>query len=150
LAGLQCSNNYIANAALRQKINNHMKACGIGSVNLLGKVATEAAYRHGAAWLDSLLDYIRVNQQFFYDSINAVGLPVKVLPMDSLYLAWMDCRQMGLNADELFDFMLCRGRLWFDDGRKFGPQAHGFLRVNLGCPRSTVAQAVDRLHAVFL
>jgi len=149
LAGLQCSNNYIANASLRQTLTNHMKACGIGSVNLLGKVATEAAYRYGAQWLDSLLDYMRANQQFFRERINAGGLPLKVLPMDSLYLAWMDCRQMGLEAAEIFDFMLCRGRLWFDDGRKFGPQGYGFLRVNLGCPRATVLQAVERLQAAF-
>jgi len=149
LAGLQCSNNYIANKKLRQTIANHMKKCATGSVNLMGKVATEAAYTHGASWLDGLLDYIRTNQQFFRDTVNAANLPVKVLPMDSLYLAWMDCREMELEAAQLFDFMLRRARLWFDDGRKFGPQGHGFLRVNLGCSRTTIRQAVERLQAAF-
>jgi len=150
LAGLQCSNNYIPNAKLRQIVTNHMKACGIGSVNLMGKVATEAAYRKGSLWLDGLLDYIRANQQYFHDEVNGAGLPVKVFPMDSLYLAWLDCRPMGLESADLFDFMVRRARLWFDDGRKFGPQGHGFLRVNLGCPRTTVTEAVKRLQDVFI
>jgi len=150
LAGLQCSNNYIPNEKLRQTITNHMKICGIGSVNLLGKIATQAAYAQGASWLDNLLDYIRINQSFFRENVNKADLPVKVLPMESLYLAWVDCRKMGLDAADLFDFMTRRAKLWFDDGRKFGPQGHGFLRVNLGCPRATVEQAVESLKAAFI
>jgi len=150
LAGLQCSNNYIPNAKLRQVINDHIKNCGIGSVNVMGKVATQAAYEQGVTWLDALLDYIRINQRLFRDNINNAGLPLKVLEMESLYLAWVDCQQMKLGAAELFDFMLRKARLWFDDGRKFGPQGHGFLRVNLGCPHTTVEQAIERLKSAFI
>jgi len=149
LAGLQCSNNYIPNEKIRQIITKHCQACGLGSVNLLGKVATQAAYMQAASWLDDLLDYIRANQKFWRESVNASGLPIHALPMESLYLSWIDCRPMGLEAAELHDFMLRRARLWFDDGRKFGSQGHGFLRVNLGCPRSTVEQAIERLRAAF-
>jgi len=147
LAGLQCSNNYIPNAKLRQIVTTHMQACGLSSVSLMGKVATQAAYTHAEPWLDSLLDYIRANQIFFREQINYSNLPLTALSMESLYLSWLDCRQMGLEAAELFDYMLCGPKLWFDDGRKFGPQGHGFLRVNLGCPRQTVEQAVERLKS---
>jgi len=149
LAGLQCSNNYIPNARLRQIIMTHMQSCGIASVNIMGRVATQAAYAQGAPWLDCLLNYLRDNQNFFRHQINEAGLPLTVFPMESLYLAWLDCRQMDMEAAELFDFMLRKARVWFDDGRKFGPQGHGFLRVNLGCPRHTVEQAITRLKMAF-
>lgn len=67
------------------------------------------------------------------------------LPADSLYLAWMDCRALGMDADSLDKFMLTKARLWLDKGQKFGAEGHGYMRVNLGCPRSTVDEAVRRL-----
>ncbi|MDE4142844.1 hypothetical protein [Phaeobacter gallaeciensis] len=42
-------------------------------------------------------------------------------------------------------FMLTEARLWLDKGQKFGAEGHGYMRVNLGCPRSTVDEALSRL-----
>ena len=71
---------------------------------------------------------------------------VRVLPAQSLYLAWMDCRALGLDAAELDRFMLTQARLWLDRGLKFGPEGAGYMRVNLGCPRATVDEAISRLR----
>jgi cystathionine beta-lyase len=57
----------------------------------------------------------------------------------------MDCRGLGMAAPELEKFMLTQARVWFDRGSKFGAQGHGFMRVNLGCPRSTIDEALGRL-----
>ncbi|MNF86787.1 Cystathionine beta-lyase PatB [compost metagenome] len=70
---------------------------------------------------------------------------IKVLPTDSLYLAWMDCRGLGMNADELDRFMLKEARVWLDKGQKFGIEGHGFMRANLGCSRATVDVAIQRI-----
>ncbi|WP_201777141.1 hypothetical protein [Streptacidiphilus neutrinimicus] len=43
--------------------------------------------------------------------------------------------------------MLTRVRLWLDKGQKFGLKGHGYVRVNLGCPRATVDEAIQRLTA---
>jgi cystathionine beta-lyase len=72
---------------------------------------------------------------------------LKVLPADSLYLAWMDCRGLEMDADALDKFMLTKARLWLDKGQKFGREGHGYMRVNLGCPRATVDEAIVRLAA---
>ncbi|MNT60865.1 Cystathionine beta-lyase PatB [compost metagenome] len=50
-----------------------------------------------------------------------------------------------MNAEELKKFMLIKARLWLDKGQKFGAEGHGYMRVNLGCPRSTVDEAFNRL-----
>ena len=70
-----------------------------------------------------------------------------MLPADSLYLAWMDCRGLGMDAESLNKFMLTTARLWLDKGQKFGAAGRGYMRVNLGCPRATVDEAIRRLTA---
>jgi len=149
ITGLQCANHFIADKKLRGKITAHLTQCGLTGANVMGMVATEAAYTGGEDWLAAFLAYIRSNQELFATAINQAGLPVRILPMDSLYLAWMDCRQTGLDAAALNDFMLTKARLWLDDGRKFGAQGHGFMRVNLGCARKITEEAVTRLKTAF-
>ena len=57
----------------------------------------------------------------------------------------MDCCGLGMDADALNSFMLTKARLWLDKGQKFGAEGHGYMRVNLGCPRATVDEAICRL-----
>ena len=111
------------------------------------EVATEAAYTHGEPWLEDLLDYLRGNHAHFAGTVNATLPPLHVLPADALYLAWMDCRGLGMDPPALDRFMLTRARLWFDRGPRFGAEGRGYLRVNLGCPRATVDEALSRLTA---
>lgn len=107
-------------------------------------VAAEAAYTHGEPWLEQLLAYLRGNHAHFAHAVNSATAKLRVLPADSLYLAWMDCRGLGLDAAALDRFMLTKARLWLDKGQKFGLEGHGYMRVNLGCPRSTVDEAIAR------
>jgi len=115
------------------------------SVNTLGMIAAEAAYSHGEPWLEELLLYLRENHAHFRDAIHSLTSKIEVLPADSLYLAWTDCRGLGLDADVLNRFMLTEARLWLDKGQKFGIEGHGYMRANLGCPRSTIDEAIRRL-----
>jgi len=148
LAGLQCANLLVPDPRLREELCRQIERNFYGKMNLLGMVATEAAYTHGGPWLAALLDYLRDNQRRFASALNARTAKVRVLEMDSLFLAWMDCRGLGLEVEALNHFMLTKARVWFDKGQKFGPEGHGFLRANLGCPRRIVDEALERLGAV--
>ena len=108
-------------------------------------IAAEAAYTHAESWLEELIPYLRQNHSHFANAINQLTKKIHVLPADALYLAWMDCRGLGMSPDELSKFILTEARLWFDNGQKFGHEGHGYMRVNLGCPRVTVDEAVSRL-----
>ncbi|MGN6574267.1 MAG: MalY/PatB family protein, partial [Nocardioides sp.] len=147
LPGLQTANVFIPDRRLREEFARHYERNSFPVANLLGIVAAEAAYTHGEPWLEELLAYLRGNHALFAEKVDAATDKVRVLPADSLYLAWMDCRGLGMDAESLDDFMLTRARLWLDKGQKFGREGHGYMRVNLGCPRSTVEEAVDRLVA---
>ncbi|MFF3417461.1 MalY/PatB family protein [Streptomyces sp. NPDC002698] len=145
LPGLQSANVFVPDPRLRAELERQYDRNVFPLVNVLGMVAAEAAYAHGEPWLEELLTYLRGNHAHFARAVNSATSKVRVLPADSLYLAWMDCRGLGMDAESLDRFMLTRARLWLDKGQKFGAEGHGYMRVNLGCPRSTVDEAVDRL-----
>lgn len=145
LAGLQCAQVFIPDRRLRGEFTRQLQRNQFHLVNLAGMVAAEAAYAHGEPWLESLLQTIGANQRHFADTVNAAGWGLRVHAMDALYLAWIDCRGLGLAADEIDDLLLRRARVWFDKGSKFGVEGRGFVRANLGCPRAVVEQALERL-----
>lgn len=144
-AGLQCANIFIPNERLRTEFIAQSERCGVKLLNNLGPVACEAAYRHCATWVDAMLDYVAENQRHFAAGVRELDLPLRVMPTGSLYLAWIDCRALGLSPSELHDQMIRRARLWLDPGSKFGSAGEGFMRINLACPRSTVDEALNRL-----
>src|SRR5699024_745981 len=94
--------------------------------------------------------YVRANHEHFAHEVNTRVPEITVIPADSLYLAWMDCRGLGMDAEELQDFMLTKARIWFDQGQKFSTEGRGYMRANLGCPRSTVDEASEPLvYAIY-
>lgn len=145
LAGLSCANILIPNERLRQAYRAQSERNGIFVVNTMGTAACEAAYRHGEPWMDAMLQYVAGNQEHFAKRVKELDLPLTVTPTGALYLAWVDFRRLGMAADELHDFLLRRARLWLDPGAKFGTEGESFMRVNLGCPRSLVDDALERL-----
>jgi len=145
LPGLQCANVIVADRRRREEFARRYERNLFPVVNLLGMVAAEAAYAHGEPWLEQLLPYLRANHSRFAEAINRATTRLRVLPADALYLAWMDCRGLGLDPDSLNTFMLTQARVWLDKGQKFGLAGHGYMRVNLGCPRATVDEAIRRL-----
>jgi cystathionine beta-lyase len=145
VAGLQCANMFIPDKRIREAFQAQCERNGISNANTMGTAACEAAYRHGEAWADAMLEYVRGNQQHFAARVKELGLPLTVTPTDALYLAWIDCRRLGMSGPQLHDFLLRKASLWLDHGTKFGEAGEGFMRINLACPRSLVDEALTRL-----
>lgn len=150
IAGLSCANIFIPNERLRQAYRAQSERNGTFFVNTLGTAACEAAYRDGEPWANAMLDYVRGNQVHFARRVSELKLPLTVTPTGSLYLAWIDCRRLGMSPAKLHDFLLRRVRLWLDPGAKFGSDGEGFMRINLACPRQLVDEALSRLASVLL
>ena len=70
---------------------------------------------------------------------------VRMAAAEATYLAWLDCRGTGL-ADP-YTFFLEEARVALNDGRAFGPGGEGFVRLNFGCPRALLAEALTRMAA---
>ena len=146
LAGLKTSNITIADEQLRARFKKTLERTALGGVGAFGVVALEAAYNHGEEWLSQVLDYIMGNLRYLEKYI-AEHLPqIKVVPLEGTYLAWLDCRSLGLGKKELERMMLEEARVYLDEGYIFGIEGEGFERVNLACPRSVLVEALGRIR----
>ncbi|MDD5799105.1 MAG: pyridoxal phosphate-dependent aminotransferase [Coriobacteriales bacterium] len=145
LAGLQVSNIYIPNPQLRQRFRRQNAASGYSQANVLGLVATEAAYRHGDEWLHQLKDYLQGNIALVAEQLRRRTPELRLVTPQSTYLLWIDCRQLGLDDEGLRRLVEDQARLWLDMGDVFGPDGSGFIRINVACPRAVLSQAVGQL-----
>jgi cystathionine beta-lyase len=146
LAGLQCSFAIIPNQSLRRRFIG--SGLGLVSwVNLLGRAAALAAYRHGSDWLQQLLVYLQGNRDFLYDFVIADLPQLSMVKPEGTYLAWLDCSQAGITGNP-YEFFLEKARLALGDGENFGPGGEGFVRLNFGCPRPILAEALERMKRV--
>jgi cystathionine beta-lyase len=149
IAGLQTANTIIPDKDLRKRFQRAVHSAGIELANVFGVVALEAAYSdEGEAWLERLLDYLWENLTLVRD-FAADRMPgLRVFPLEGTYLIWLDCRDLHPDDKTLKDLLLRHG-VWLDEGSKFGPGGRGFLRLNIACPRSLLAEALERMAAAF-
>jgi len=140
IAGLGCSVAIIENPDLRAKFARVRKGL-VPSVNLLGFTAAEAAYRDGDEWNRQQLTYLRANRDYLLREINALpGL--KMDANEATYLAWIDASALGKESPQKF---FEQAGVGLSDGKDFGdPQ---FVRLNFGCPRSRLEEAIRRMRA---
>ena len=148
LAGLQCSNIFIANKTLRERFCREMKAVGCDLINAAGLAACKAAYLYGEEWLDQLKEYIFGNILFLEKYCRENMPKVRVIHPEGTYLAWMDFRSLGLDQKELDRRIAQKAGVWLDTGTMFGEEGTGFQRVNTACQRSLLQEAMDRIRGV--
>jgi len=139
LAGLGCSFAVIPSESLRRCFVQ-AKAGIVPMINPYGYLAAEAAYRDCEEWRRALVDYLRGNRDMLAEALATMPGGLSMAPVEGTYLAWIDIRRAGL--DEPVRFFEEAG-VGLQDGREFdGP---GFLRMNFGCPRSVLKEALARM-----
>jgi cystathionine beta-lyase len=149
VAGLQLSNVFIPNERLRRQYLRAFSAAGLSQPSYLGFVACKAAYDGGEAWLEDLLVYLKANFDYLRDYLAEHIPAIKLVEPEGTYLAWLDCRELGLDHKQLEDFIINDAKLWLDGGTMFGPEGEGFQRMNLACPRATLTDALERLAQAY-
>ena len=116
--------------------------------NIFGTVALEAAYTHGDEWLEQLINYLHTNY-IFLENFFAEYLPeAKVMKPEATYLIWIDFSAYGLTNEDL-NQKLIEGGVGLNRGVQFGKQGSGFMRMNIGCPKSVLEEALIRIRKVF-
>lgn len=146
LAGLAESMAIIPNLNLRGKFQQMLTKTGAGMLNIFGLVAAEAAYTHGEPWLEELLDYLSLNRQTLMGYFNANIPQIKVINPEGTYLAWLDCRRLGMETGELREFFVQQAGVGLVDGSMFGTDGAGFQRINFACPRSLLTEGLQRIE----
>lgn len=148
LAGLASSEIIIPNPDLRAKFKTFMNDTVHIFGNIFGDVALEAAYTHGAPWLDQLRDYLTDNVEYTKNFLAQNMPEVKTYQHEATYLLWVNFKELGLTHEQLWDKLLNVAHLGFNDGKIFGTAGDNFMRINLACPRSTVEEAMNRLMKI--
>lgn len=138
LPALGCSFAIISDKELRTRFRQTMRGL-VHSVNVLGIAAALAAYRDGEPWRQALLEYLRGNRDLV-EGFVADTPPLAMTHVEATYLAWIDVR--GLDVDDATAFFETAG-VGLENGRRYG--LDGYVRLNFGCPRATLREALSRI-----
>lgn len=143
IAGLHCAVTIIPDETLRQQFLAAYQGL-VSSVSITGYVAALAAYRHGDPWLQEVLTYLEGNRDYLADYVNNYLPGVHMLKPEGTFLAWLDCREAGLQAPDRF--FLERARVALNSGAAFGRGGEGFARLNFACRRALLTEALERMR----
>ena len=149
LAGMATSNLFIPDPEMRRKFRSELLDVGQENMNRLGLFACRAAYEGGGEWLDQLIGYLAGNLALVRDFCKNRVPQIQLVEPEGTYLAWLDCRELGMTDDELMAFFSNEAKVWLDPGTHSGEQGSGFMRFNLGSSRSVIAQALDQIEAAW-
>ena len=149
LAGLQLSNIFIENDALRRAFRREILSAGYSQPNSLGLFAAQAAYEKGAAWLNELLSYLESNYQKTKAFLEGHMPKVRLIEPEGTYPLWLDFSAYGMTDEALDAIIIHKANLWLDSGHIFGAAGEGFQRLNIACPWSVLEQGLQNLAAAF-
>ncbi len=142
IPGLGLSTLVIADPEQRKAIKQVFESLHVGNTNPFSIVAFEAAYRGGAAWLDALMQYLAETCAQVADYFVREIPQIQVNKPEATYLLWLDCRGLNLDDQQLRDFFIKKCHLGLSPGSMFGEGGSGFMRMNIGAPRSKVLEAL--------
>lgn len=147
IAGIVSSYSVVPNEKLRCPFYEWLAANELNEPTLFAPIATVAAFREGEEWRRQMLAYVEDNVRFVEDYCREHIPAVKPLRPEASFLVWLDCRALGLSHDALVDLFVKRAHLALNDGEMFGPGGEGFMRLNVGTPRSVLRTALHSLAA---
>ena len=147
VAGLEQSAIVCDSEALREAIAADINASGVKAGNAFALAATRACYTDSDAWLEGLLAYLKDNRDAMMAFAAEHWPRVRVMPAQATYLMWIDCSALGLSQEELLE-RIHAVHVKVNDGLFFGERGRGFIRLNVGCPRAQLMEALERLKDV--
>ena len=144
IAGLQTSAIVVPNARLRERVMRALSNDKVAEPNFFACAAAQAAFEHGAEWLDELREYVFANREFAGAFLRERVPEVRLVEAQATYLLWVDCSAVVANAREFVSFMRERTGLMVCPGEAYGKPGAGFVRINVACPRCTLEDAMNR------
>ena len=148
LGGLKTSYVVIRDAKIRETLLERLKSNSITSPNVFAVPAIIAAYNESEQWLDDMTDYVESNFEIVYDFFEKYMPKAKVMKSDSSFLAWIDVREVFNDEEESKEFFR-NANLTMVIGSYFVKDGEGFIRLNIGCPKETLNEALSRIKETY-
>lgn len=145
IAGIVSSYAIVPDARLREKFYSFLEAGELNAGTIFAFTATKAAYTYGAEWLQQMRSYVIENVNFVDEYLKKNIPQIKAYRPQASFLIWLDCRELGLSQPDLVHLFEDKAGLALNDGTMFGKEGEGFMRLNVGCPRSILSKALESL-----
>lgn len=146
IAGLDHSTFLIPDAQMRAKIAAMASRIGMKGGNLLGVLATTAAYETGDEWLAEVKQIVQDNRDLAVRELTAAG--AKVWPNEGTYLLFVDLRPFGKSSDELYALLMDKAKVRLNKGTEYGQAGDGFMRLNLATTPALMQEGLRRICAL--
>lgn len=149
IPGLSSSFFIIQDKKIREQFIDFLDKAELSNGSLFAFLAPQAAYEKGENWLQQLKEYLQGNIDYI-DHFLLENIPkIKVCRPEASFLVWLDCRSLNMDQKALQAFFLEEAKLALNPGFSFGAGGEGFMRLNIGCSRQILCEAMFRLKAAF-
>lgn len=145
IPGLVSSWMVVKDPELRRGLFHWLEVNEFSAPVMVSAIGAEAAYRNGEQWLEEMLDYVADNITFVEKYLADNCPAVKMVKPEASFLVWLDFRALGLPQEKLVDLIVNDAHVALNDGAMFGAQGKGFMRLNVGTPRSVLRDALDHI-----
>lgn len=149
MPGLASSYSIIENDAYRKQFYDYLDGNEFAEGHMFAFIGLTAAYTQGEEWLGQMLAYVQGNIDYL-DTCLKENIPlIRAIRPQASYLVFLDCRDLNLNQKELVSFFTDDAHLALNDGTMFGKEGTGFMRINVGCPKSVLTKALGQLESAY-
>lgn len=145
IAGIVSSFAVILNKGIRERYLAYLEPRELQQGTIFAFTATRAAYDECEDWLDQMLSYVQGNIDCVNNYLKENIPAIKAILPEASFLVWLDCCALNLTQPELVKLFVGKAHLALNDGAMFGPGGEGFMRLNVGCPRSLLEKGLNNL-----
>ena len=146
MAGFAMSSVVVQNEGLKARFEKAYNRLHFAQGSVLSHCAFESAYKQGKEWLEALKLHLQSN----YKQLELLCLKypqlIKITPIEATYLAWIDCRGLGLKDKQLRSFFVNEAKLGLNAGLSFGRNGSGFMRLNFAVSSAKMLLIIERLE----
>ncbi len=148
VAGIVRAYAIVRNNSLRRRFFEIFRRLNLYEASLISQSATIAAYNDSDIWLEELKAYLQDNLNYLYKRFESMQ-KIKPLKMESTFLLWLDCRDLGLRGEQLHNWFINEANLGLNPGFSFSSVSDGFMRLNFAVPRTILQTAIDNLYKAY-
>lgn len=149
MPGIVCAHTIVPDDSLRSRFFDYIHASDMDLGNVFTYDCAIACYSdEGDVWRRSMLEYVNGNIDLLESGLAPFSDRIRVIRPQASFLVFLDCRGLGFeNPDDYLHFFSDRCGVCMNPGNMFGKGGYGYMRMNVGCPRSTVLEAVRRMSS---
>ena len=145
MAGFAMSSVVVSDIKLKEQFQKAYDRVHFAQGAVLSHVAFESAYREGREWVVALLDHLESNYKKLHKMLEKYSECIVLTPIEGTYLAWLDCRGLGLKDKALRAFFIEEAKLGLNAGISFGREGSGFMRLNFAISEVAMDRVVKKL-----